>query len=383
MVGVYQTSSNWGAIVADGFLLDTDDGTRHWTWAGARLYAAARTERYSSLTADERRRRVADLEAGWLATQWDPPSFGNRFELRFATDPDARRIRAAFLLRVVAASRAQAAALARRRLRRATDRDSLPPHVAARPIDSEAELRSWLGAPSLVGEFVEVRKHLSARRITRGGATRNHAVRHGFFDAGDSWEAWWREFARLEFPAVLCLGFDTYDAGNSVFRQELHRRAVEMEDLATQGIPSPLHPYPMPPDPAARLAVGDYRRAVARYVGRCYRLRVSLVSENEVPERLIAALVNTVSCIPGSIGPVRVVGPEFAEAMLEHQALGAPWLDTTYRQGLPIELDPMDELLHELVDLPEAASVLSLPAHWSGSPACFEQSPAAAVTAAG
>lgn len=325
---------------------------------------------------------MADAEAAWLATQWDPPSYGNRFELRFASDPDKRRIRTALLQRVVAGDRAQAESLARRRLRRATDRAALPPHVEARPIESECELRDWLGCPRLVGEFVEIRKHLSAREILRGGATRPYAVRHGFFDSGDAWAAWWREFARLDFPAVLCLGFDPYDAGNSVFRQELHRRAVEMEDLATQGIPSPLHPYPMPPDPAARLAVGDYRRAVARYVGRCYRLRVSLVGENELPTTLVSALVNTISSIPGAVRPVRVVGPEFADAMREHQALGAPWLDETYRRGLPIELDPMDELLHELVDLPEAASVLSLPAHRSGFPACFEQSPAAAVPAA-
>lgn len=371
--------------MADGFLLGTDDGAKHWTWTGARLYAGAqaqvgadsgrRSEQYADLTADQRRRRVADLETAWLAEQWDPPAFGSRFELRFATDPGSRTIRAAFLLRVVAATAGEAASLARERLGRATDRDALPPHVVARPIDSEAELRTWLGAPSLVGEFVEVRKHLSARRISRGGATRRYAVRHGFFDSGDAWDAWWRAFARLEFPAVLCIGFDPYDAGNSVFRQELHRRALEMEGLATQGIPSPLNPYPMRPDPAARLAVADYRRAVARYVGRCFRLRVSLVSENEVPAGLLASLVSTISCIPGAVGPIRVVGPEFAEAMREHQALGAPWLARTYRQGLPIELDPMDELLHSLVDLPEAASVLSLPAQWTGSAACFDAVP--------
>ena len=383
--------------MADGFALETGDAAGHWIWTGARLYgggggyAAARGRpEYAELTADERRRRVAELQEGWLGAQWDPPSFGCRFELRFANDPETRRIRAALLLRAVAATRREARELAQGRLARATDPGLLPPHVAARPIDSEAELRGWLGCPSLVGEFIEIRKHLSSRPITRFGATRQHAIRHGFFDgaggadgadAGGGWDAWWRQFAALDFPAVLCLGFDSYDAGNSVFRQELNRRALEMEDLASEGISSPLHPYPMPPDPAALLAVGDYRRAVARYVGRCFRLRVSLVSENEVPARLIAALAATVSRVPGAVGPVRVAGPEFAEAMREHQALGAPWLAETYRQGLPVELDPMDELLHELADLPEAASVLSLPAHWSGDPACFEDAPQPATTA--
>ena len=367
----------------EGFSLGTGDAAGEWVWTGARLYAegesgghaAGRRREYPELTTDQRRNRVAEQEEGWLAAQWEPPSFGCRFELRFANDPESHLIHAAFLLRVVAATRPEAESLARERLRQATDPDLLPPHVVARPIEAEAELRGWLGCPSLVGEFIEIRKHLSARPITRFGASRPYVVRHGFFDSGGAWDAWWRRFAQLDFPAVLCLGFDPYDAGNSVFRQELHHRAMEMEDLASEGISSPLHPYPMPPDPAARLAVADYRRAVARYVGRCFRLRISLLSENEVPPELIAALAGTVSYIPGSVAPVRVVGPEFAETMREHQALGAPWLDATYRQGLPVELDPMDELLHSLADLPEAASVLSLPAHWPGGPACFDEAP--------
>ena len=375
-----------GAFMADGFQLGTDDAAGHWTWTGARLYgedgfaATHLRHEYADLTAGQRRDRVAQLQLAWLAAQWNQPEFGCRLELRFANDPETRRVHAAILLRVVAATRQEAADLAEQRMQRATDPDLLPPHVLARPIESEAELRGWLGRPRLVGEFIEVRKHLSARPITRCGARRTYAIRHGFFDSGDAWETWWREFAQLDFPAVLCLGFDAYDAGNSVFRQELNRRALEMEDLASQGISSPLHPYPMPPDPAALLAVGDYRRAVARYVGRCFRLRVSLVSENEVPPRSIAALVGTVSCIPGAVGPVRVIGPEFAEAMREHRALGAPRLAETYRQGLPIAPDPMDELLDSLVDLPEAAAVLSLPAHWSGTPAYFDDAPTSAVS---
>ena len=390
--------------MADGFTLGTGDAAGDWIWTGARLYGggdgdgngdgdgargrdgkgagfeAPRRREYAQLPADQRRRRVAELEGGWLAEQWEPPSFGSRFELRFANDPDSHRIRAAYLLRVVAAGRTEAESLAQQRLRQATDPELLPPHVLARPFDSEAELRDWLGCPTLVGEFIEIRKHLSARPITRYGATRPYAIRHGFFDSGTAWDAWWRRFAALDFPAVLCLGFDAYDAGNSVFRQELHRRATEMELLAAEGSSSPLHPYPMPPDQAALLAVGDYRRAVARYVGRCFRLRISLLGENELPPDLVTALADTVSCIPGAVAPVRVVGSEFAEAMREHQALGAPWLATTYRQDLPVELDPMDELLHSLVDLPEAASVLSLPAHWSGAPACFDDAPASVVS---
>jgi len=363
--------------MADEFMLGTSAGASHWVWTGARLYADGgidATLRYPDLTPEQRRQRVADLEAAWLAAQWEPPtaSASHRFELRFSTDAEARRIQVALLVRVVAAMRQEAEERARRCLHRAADPNALPPHVRARPIKEEQELRTWLGSPSPVGSFVEIHKHLSALRITRGGSPLPYAVRHGYFGTGAAWDVWWREFAKLDFPAVLCVGFDPYDANNPDLRRELQRRTGVLEMLATRGVPSPLNPYDVPPDPAAQAAVGGYQRALARYAGSCYRLRVALVGEREAPATLLAALAGTLCAEPGAVLPVRPTGPEFAEAIREHQALGAPWLPQSHQQTMPVAPDVLDRLLHSLVDLPEAVSALSLPIHWPGSPACFD-----------
>jgi len=363
--------------MADEYMLGTSADTGYWIWAGTRLYADGgidATHRYPDLNPKQRRRRVADLETAWLAAQWEPPTAtaSHRIELRFATDVDAHRVQVALLVRVVAATRQEAEERARRALHRAADPNALPAHVNSRSIEAEQELRTWLGSPGRVGAFVEVHKHLSALRVARGGSPLPYAVRHGNFGAGAAWDVWWREFAKLDFPAVLCVGFDPYDADNPDLRRELQRRTGVLEALATRAVPSPLNPYDVPPDPAAQAAVHGYQRALARYAGSCYRLRVALVSENEVPATLLATLVGTFSAEPGAVLPVRPTGPELAEAIREHRSLGAPWLPQAHQQTMPVAPDVVDRLLHSLVDLPEAVAALSLPVHWPGSPACFD-----------
>ena len=357
--------------------LTTNDRSGCWTWAGVRLSADGRidaTQRFADLSWDERRKRLAEQEKAWLAAQWDTPVPGSRFEVRFATGAASEKVQAAFLVRVLAATPAEARRLAAERLRRATDHNgALPPHVQADPFDSEAELRTWLGYPVRVGAFVEVRKRLSADRIARGGAELAYAVCHGSFDTGGAWDAWWRSFATLPFPAVLSIGFDPYDAGNSAFRTMLHRRAADLEDLASQGVPSPLNPYRVPPDRAARAAAPGYRRALTCYAGRCFSVRVALVSAQPLPLTLVESLVRTVSSTPGATRAVPVAAAEFDQAVAEFRALGAPWLPGTYQQGLPMELDGLDWLLHSLADVEEAASVLSLPVHWPSMPPVFDR----------
>ena len=192
---------------ADSAFLSTSDGSGCWTWAGVRLSAEGRieaTQRFADLSWDERRKRLTEQETAWLAAQWYAPAPGNRFEVRFATGASAAKVQAAFFVRVLAATLGQARRRAGERLRRAAGPNgALPPHVRARAIDSEEELRTWLGYPSQVSDFTEVRKHLSAQRIDRGGTALAYAVRHGFFDSGAAWDAWWRSFASLPFPAVF------------------------------------------------------------------------------------------------------------------------------------------------------------------------------------
>jgi hypothetical protein len=378
---------NWTTAdpLAGGAFLSTSDGSGCWTWAGVRLSAEGRidaTQRYADLSWEERRKRLTEQETAWLAAQWDWPAPGNRFEVRFATGASAGKVRAAFLVRVLAATQAEARRLAGERLSRAAGpAGSLPSHVRAEPIADEAELRAWLGYPSQVGEFLEVRKHLSAGRVARGGTTLAHAACHGFFDSGAAWDAWWRSFAALPFPAVLSIGFEPYDADNPGFRGLLHQRAAELEELARPGFPSPLNPYRVPPDLAAQAAVPGYRRALARYAGRCFSVRVALVGARPLPPTLVESLAGTVSTTTstatssatGTVRPVRVAATELAQVVGEFRALGAPWLPATYQQNLPAELSPLDRLLHSLADVAEAASVLSLPVHWPGMPPVFDR----------
>jgi hypothetical protein len=362
---------------ANAAFLSTNDGSGCWTWAGVGLSAEGRidaTQRYADLSFDERRKRLIEQETAWLAAQWDTPVPGSRFEVRFAIGVKPGKVQAAFLIRVLAATPEEARRLAGERLRRAAGPNgALPSHVVARPIGSEAELHAWLGYPAQVGHLVEVRKHLSAHRIARGGAVLTHAVCHGFFDSGSAWDAWWRSFAAQPFPAVLSIGFDPYDADNPAFRNLLHRRAVELEELATQGIPSPLNPYRVPADQAAQAAVPAYRRALTRYAGRCFSIRVALASAQPLPMTLVQSLVGTVSSATGAARAVQVTTAELDRAVSEFRALGAPWLPATYQQQLPAELDALDRLLHSLADVEEAASVLSLPVHWPGMPSVFDR----------
>lgn len=370
--------SGTGGIVPDGAFLTTNDQSGYWTWAGVRLFAEGRihaTQRFADLSWDERRKRLAEQERAWLAAQWDTPVLGSRFEVRFATGATAEKVRAAFLVRVLATTHSESRRLAAERLRRAADpQGALPPHVLASPFGSEAELRTWLGYPTHVGAFFEVRKHLSADRISRAGTGLTYAVRHGFFDAGGAWDAWWRSFAALRFPAVLSIGFDPYDADDPDFRGMLYRRAAVLEELASQGVPSPLNPYRVPPDRAAQAAVSGYRRALARYAGCCFSVRVALASAQPLPPLLVESLVRTVSSTSGATRAVQVANAEFDQVMAEFRALGAPWLPATYQQGLPMELAGLDRRLHSLADMEEAASVLTLPVHWPGmTPAVFDR----------
>jgi hypothetical protein len=362
---------------ANAAFLGTSDGSGCWTWAGVRLSAEGRidaTQRYADLSWDERRKRLIELEMAWLAAQWDTPVPGSRFEVRFAIGAKPGKIQAAYFVRVLAATPDEARRVAGERLRRAAGPGgALPPHVTARPIDSEAELHGWLGYPAEVGGFVEVRKHLSAGRVARGGATLPYAVCHGFFDPGAAWDAWWRSFAALPFPAVLSIGFDPYDADNPAFRNLLHRRAAELEELARQGVPSPLNPYRVPPDQAAQAAVPGYRRALTRYAGHCFSVRLALASARPLPQTVVESLVGTVSSAPGGARAVQVATAELDQVVSEFRALGAPWLTATYQRQLPAELDALDRLLHSLADVEEAASVLSLPVHWPGMPSVFDR----------
>jgi hypothetical protein len=364
--------------LADGALLSTSDGSGAWAWAGVELSADGgieATQRFIDFSWAERRKRLNHEEKAWLAAQWDIPVPGSRFEVRFVTGAEAEKVQAAWLARVRAATPGEARRVAAERLQRAaSSKGGLPRHVRSQSIASEARLRAWLGYPKRIADLVEVRKHLSADRIARGGTALPYAVRHGFFDSGAAWDAWWRGFAALPFAAVLSIGFDPYDADDPTFRRLLDRRAVELEGLARPGDPSPLNPFQVPPDRAAQVAAPGYLRAVTRYTGRCFRIRVALAGARPLPLTLVESLVSTMSSTTGATRANRVAAAELDQVVGEFRALSAPsWLPATYQEQLPAQPDGLDQLLHSLADVSEAASVLSLPVHWPGMPPVFHE----------
>ena len=359
----------------DAAVLSTADGSGSWTWAGALLSADGSLEatmRYADLSWDERNARVAEEDAAWLAAQWSPPAPGTRFELRYITGPEAENVRAAMLVRVRGQSEEAAHRLTREQLARACDPDdALPPHVSGQPIGTDTELHAWLGYPNHVGSFVEVRKHVSVGRVSRGGTGLPSAACHGFFDSGARWDGWWRRFAKLPFAAALSVGFESLDARDPWLRQELHRRTMELAALAQPASASPLNPFPVPADPAAARAWPGYNRALTRYAGRGFLVRLALVSEQPVPAVLVESLVRTVSSTEGAVEAFELLPAEHDAAVAEYRALGAPWLPASYQRNLPTALDPVDRLLHGFADLTEAAALLSLPVHWPGMPPVF------------
>jgi hypothetical protein len=128
----------------------------------------------------------------------------------------------------------------------------------------------------------------------------------------------------------------------------------------------------VPPDRAAQTAAPGYHRAVTRYTGRCFHIRVALAGAQPLPLTLVESLVATISSTTGTTRAVRVATAELGQVVAEFRALGAPlWLPATYQQHLPAQPDGLDQLLHSLADVTEAASVLSLPVHWPGMPQVF------------
>jgi hypothetical protein len=134
---------------------------------------------------------------------------------------------------------------------------------------------------------------------------------------------------------VLSIGFEPFNADDPAFRSRLARRCAQLEELAVAGVPSPVNPHPVPQDRAAQAVLASYQRAVARYTGHCFRVRVALASGCPLPSTLMESLAGTVSSAPGAVRPVRVAAAEVQQAVSEFRVLGAPpWLPQTFAQSL-------------------------------------------------
>lgn len=342
----------------DGVL--ATDATEHgsWAWIGLRLTPAP-------ATAPPRRpdRSVAlREEQAWLAAQWSGSGM-DRFEVRYDNAPGTPGLTCALLGRTHAADRpaAVAAALALRgRLART------PRHVRAEPITDGAELHRRLHPfppdipPGGIG-LAEIRKRLTWAKLGRQDTPRPLGVAvHPLGGTERSWEPVWAGLAGLPHRAVLsvCLEPRRVTPEQTTWLRYLTQ---EYARLAAAG---PRHPYQqrLLPDPFAELAHPLLADALRRYTGRAYGLRITVAEEvptapPSAPSRLAELLADTLDGVA-----VPVAATETETALGNLRTLDRQWLDLTYHQDVPAgHLYPVEQILSDLTDLPEAAAAFRLP----------------------
>jgi len=355
-----------------------------WGWAGLRLTARrglAATHAYLELPAAERERRIADTEAAWLASQWTDADQA-RFEVRYLTLPGLRRLECAALVRVNGASAAATLDAVDRRLDALAH---LPPHVAADPLESAAEVRDWLVPfdPHPHGAL-EIRKRVAWAPISRPGTARTAGIAFGEFGGpgGErvSWEPLLRALAALPFRAMLGVCFVPFPAGPG-FHAHLAHLAAEYEALAAPVASSPVFRQTLAADPFAVDAAPRYARARRIYTGLCYRVRISLAAERELPQYIGELMAAAVSPGGGAVA-LRPSADEMPTVRNDLGALNTDWPAATYFQGAPpTAFGPAERVLAELVDAGQGAAVLRLPVEWPGHEELFAASRPATTAA--
>jgi hypothetical protein len=358
------------------------DASGAWGWAGLRLDARrglAATHAYLELPAAERESRIAGAEAAWLASQWTDADQA-RFEVRYRTVPDLQRLECAALVRVRGADGAGAAQAADRRLGVLAQ---LPPHVAAEPLGSAAEVRGWLVPfdPHPRGVF-EIRKRAVWAPIARPDSARTAGVAFDEFGAPGggraSWEPLLRALAALPFRALLGVCFVPFPAGPG-FQAHLAHLAAEYAALAVPVTSSPVFSRALPADPFAVDAAPRYARARQLYSGLCHRVRISLAAEQELPQYLGELAAAAVSPGGGAVA-LRPAAEELATVRGNLGALNTDALAATFLQGAPpAAFGPAEQVLADLVDVGQGAAALRLPVEWPGHEELFAaaQRPAA------
>ncbi|MGW1378014.1 hypothetical protein ACWD6P_27590 [Streptomyces sp. NPDC002446] len=332
----------------------------------------------------QRRIEAATLEQVWLSRQWQPD--GRAFELRYATEPGGG-VSCTLLCRTHGPDgrSASAAALALR--------DALadtPRHVRAAPIEDAAELHTVLVpfAQPPAG-LAEVRKRLSWSWLQRRDTDFPLGVAFTpLLGEAVSWEPVWEALVRADTRTVVGVFLEPYAPPQQLLSY-LGYLTQEYGRLAQPGQPSPVFTQYIAPDPFAQRAAGLYRDALTACSGRTYRLRISLAGTGPAPlplAELIAATVAPSTAAPSTAAPSVVppstagAGGAVARAVPPHETAAAwaaltglqhTWLDTTYRQEAPQPLGGWEQILADLVDVPQASAAFRFPYEIPGRPPLF------------
>jgi Effector Associated Constant Component 1 len=380
--------SDCGPAVSNEDVLIHADEQGSWGWAGFRLIPALGPEtanHFADFDRSRREERAADAEAAWLAAQWGvhwSPQWGpggaGRFELRYRNDPAAGDglVRCACLCRVRAAS--ARAAVDQARAYRGSLASGLPGHVRADPLTGAADVHGWLvpfEAPGPGDSQVELIKKLTWQRAVRQDLGRSLTVQVARLAARRvSWEPLLRRLGGLPFPAVLSIGFEPF-ARSSAFRTGLEQLAEQYAQLARPASGSAVYSATTLADPFTAKASQRYAQYAHQYDAPGFRIRISLVGEQELPGQLgtwLAAALGDIGPDGASASALVPLPHERELAWTNVATLGAGWLPDTYRGSLPdSELGPLERELLTLVDLAEIRSLIQLPISWPGHPELF------------
>ncbi|MCM3884214.1 toll/interleukin-1 receptor domain-containing protein [Frankia sp. R82] len=356
-----------------------------WAWVGLRLFPGGQraTAATPDALADQHHAAARAGDQEWLAAHGTAGD-GNRFEIRYTNDPSTRTVSAVLLGQIHRPPHAGTDIVAAARVLR-DDLAATPGHVRAEALTSADEIRRQLRpfTPDL-GSVFEVRKRLAWAPCTRRDTGRWICLAVVPFDGGGlTWEAVWAELADLPHRALVSVCLEPYSISPGL-RIRLQNLAGEYTRLAAPGTAVPVWGVAVASDPFAAAVAPLYLDAVRRYVGRVYRLRISIVSEAPLPARFAETLAGTVSASgDGAAVVCRPVGHE-AQLAWQHIAVsGQGWLDAAYRQGVPPgQLRPEEQILTDLVDAREGAAAFRLPYQLPWRRPLFDSGEAPAASAA-
>ncbi|MFI7102037.1 hypothetical protein ACIBK8_22075 [Streptomyces sp. NPDC050161] len=353
-------------------VLVSDGPAGAWAWAGLRLEpepAMSANGAHVGLPEAQRRAEATALEQVWLSRQWQPD--GRAFELRYVTAPGGG-VRCVLLCRMHGpdGASASAAVLA---LREAVA--DTPRHVRSEPIADEDELRAAL-VPSATPRpcLAEVRKRMAWGWLERRDADFRLGVVCVPLRGGTvSWEPVWDALARAGEGTVAGVCLEPY-APPPELLSYLRYLAQEYDRLARPGRPNPVFVQDVPPDPFAVRAAPLHQRALDACAGPGYRLRVSVAGAGPGVRGLaqqIAATLSPATATGGGAVAADVPAHEWAAAWTNLTGLQRAWLDTAHGQDVPLPLGEPEQVLADLVDVPQAAAAFRFPYEIPGRPPLF------------
>jgi hypothetical protein len=335
-----------------------------WAWCGATVAPAqslADTSAYLDVPEEQRRLTAIAQERAWLAAMWTPAEH-IRFEVRYTSDPRSNLVSCALLGHVYRPTPAGADQAARLLLDRLT---KAPRHVRVEPATDVERLL----VPFQCQGFAEVRKQLDWLPVAyRGSARTIYVSVRQFASSIGSWEQVWHELARLPDRTIVSVCLEPFDL-TAHHQVQLRSLVAEYEQAAAPKAANPLWGAHSPvADHSCLAALQAHRSALARYRDQVYRIRISVVSEGDLPDwfpQLLAATISPPADL-ASGAVVRKPPPwELQAAWANVTRLDCGWLDETYRQGAQ-SLTEVERLLCNLVDVSEAASAFRLPYEVAG-----------------